>query len=534
MSRQVERRWELTGDLIAESPVHVGGLGNGPPDLLQARDGRGRPVLPGASLAGVLQAALPPDAAHQWLWQPESPPPSGQGRPVSEASWVRLDDAPATQAIVEAREHVSIDRVHGAAARGHLFTREVLAAGTRFAFRLVVDDPGDRAASELVQRIAALLRGPGVTVGAARTRGLGRVRLHEAQLHRYDLRTRAGMLDTLRGRGLEESLPPVAPGGLAGGLLRVTIPWRQRGPLLVQVAAEGDAADAFPLATTCGDQVRLELPGSTIKGVLRSHAERIVRTVAGEEAPEAFLDQLRADELGPVADLFGAAADHRVGAGEQNRRGALAVNTCVSDAALPDEKWGAVRLRGRAAASDGSHATVQNDAADEDERAELAYLQRAVDDLNRAIEGIRFVVGPHVAVDRWTGGAADGRLFTNLEAHPAGNGGWRPIVLDLEIDRLADSRWQALALLVLVLRDLCDGWIGFGHGTTRGMGAVMVDPEEVRFHVGATASGDEMIERFDGKSLAEVLADRDLSTPLSEAWDRVVRHPETTGLEDAA
>ncbi len=193
MSRTVRHRWVLTGTLVAESAVHVGGVGEGPATSLgAARDGQDCPLLPGTSLAGTIRAALGTlDPAEERLWGRISGRlPRGGDDGAGEASWVWVADATApADTVPEVRESVSIDRVHGVAARGHLFTREVLPIGTRFGFQLRVDDPehaehdgAPSAAGRLVRRIADLLRGPSFTVGAATTRGLGRVRLRRDRL----------------------------------------------------------------------------------------------------------------------------------------------------------------------------------------------------------------------------------------------------------------------------------------------------------------------------------------------------------------
>ncbi|MFY1699165.1 RAMP superfamily CRISPR-associated protein [Solwaraspora sp. WMMA2101] len=543
MSRRVIRRWELTGSLVAQAPLHIGGLDAGPAQLVQARDGAGRPLLPGTALAGVIRSALRADGVpdHR-LW---GLPPERDGT-GGEASWVRVDDACAVGTpYVEVRDHVSIDRVHGVAARGHLFSREVLAAGTRFAFRMVVDAPegADAATAEdLVGAVAARLRGPGISVGAAVTRGLGLVRLTDAVLRESDLASRAGMLAALRTGGEPVDLPAADPDEVPPGVLRIVVPWRPHGPLAVQVSSDGDVVSAFPLTGHDGEHTRLELPGSSIKGVLRSHAERIARTVTGACTPEKFLDQMRADGLGPVAALFGTAAardgdDPTLPAG---RRGALRVATCVSTAALPTAQWEAVRLLQRRLAD-----TVDHDGAEppgdgpgrtaDQVRAALGTLQRAVDELNDSVDGIRFTIAHHVAVDRWTGGAAESLLFATVQPHATDAGAWQPITLDLAMDRLDqdptttsahatasadDDRRAALALLLLVLRDLCDGWIGFGHGTTRGAGGVRVDPAAVTLRAGPRSG---WCTTLDGRSLADVLTDDEVTAPLTAAWQATAR-----------
>src|SRR5262249_40175926 len=80
----------------------------------------------------------------------------------------------------------------------------------------------------------------------------------------------------------------------------------------------------------------------------------------------------------------------------------------------------------------------------------------------------------HVAVDRWTGAAAESMLYTVLEPHQAK---WEPLELEVDLGRLRDTeRLPAVALLVLVLGGLAAGRVPLGFATHRGMGAVEVKP----------------------------------------------------------
>lgn len=77
----------------------------------------------------------------------------------------------------------------------------------------------------------------------------------------------------------------------------------------------------------------------------------------------------------------------------------------------------------------------------------------------------------HAPVDRFTGGAADGKLFTRES--------WAPgSTVTLSIYQLAPDRplpeWGK-HLLVLAIRDLRQGLVGVGNSTTRGYGTVELD-----------------------------------------------------------
>ncbi len=529
MSRTVRHRWVLTGTLVAESAVHVGGIGEGPATSLgAARDGKDRPLLPGTSLAGAIRTALSTlDPAEEKLWGRISGRlPRGGDDGTGEASWVWVADATAPASTVpEVRESVSIDRIHGVAAHGHLFTREVLPIGTRFGFQLRVDDPelaehdgAPSAAERLVHRIADLLRGPSFTVGAATTRGLGRVRLQDAALHRFCLHDRAGMIATLRRTGTGIPLPVPDAGGLPAQVLRVTVPWCPHGPLMVQLAVDGDVVDAFPLTARTPAAVRLLLPGSSIKGTLRAHAERIVRTARDLEAPDLFRDQMKATGLEPVGRLFGTAGEQQTQRAD-GRRGALTARECLGEVELPAELWADVRLLQRRisdqVAADGGPEAARR-------RAALKRLHDAVTELNGAAQGVRFTITPHNAVDRWTGGAADSLLFATLEPHAHDAEAWSPIVLEIDTGRLSGQLRAALALLLFLLRDLCGGLIPFGHGTTRGMGAVRVDPADVTFEAGAAVP---LRAELHGRSLGELLSDPELTGLLDRAWGAAGEEP---------
>jgi CRISPR/Cas system CSM-associated protein Csm3 (group 7 of RAMP superfamily) len=128
------------------------------------------------------------------------------------------------------------------------------------------------------------------------------------------------------------------------------------------------------------------------------------------------------------------------------------------------------------------------------------------DQLARLNDSFALGVSDHVAIDRWTGGAADHRLFSVLD--PAARTGWEPIQLTLDVGRLTrarnrgDSPSLALPLLLLVLRDLTDGWLSLGYGGTRGRGQIEV--QDVRF---AGAGLDARWQALAGRTLRQILAE---------------------------
>jgi CRISPR/Cas system CSM-associated protein Csm3 (group 7 of RAMP superfamily) len=437
--RGVITRHEVTGTLEAVTALRVGGWGvSAHADLVVARDGLGRVMIPGTSLAGALRA---------WLGTVAGPGggplfgsaalgkvfgdlgPEGQGGQLCR---IGVDDAVAVGDVVpQIRDGVGIDRGTGTAAAGVLYQHEVVPPGTRFAMRVTAslgpDDP-ERAGVAL-RLIIAALAGGGVELGAARTRGLGRVQLTGARHAEVDLTDRDQTLAWLCGRpAMVAETGEAAAAPVPVSRLGIEISWSPVTPVMVQAstvnepdpdASRDHPVDTVPLRTSGAGHdgpARLLLPGSSVKGVLRSHAERIMRTLLGvADLPRTWLDQVNDARLDPVGALFGVAADHSGEQGGSGRRGALSVQDCHGDLAA----------------------------------------ERVV---------------THVAVDRWTGGAAENLLFSVCEPAAAA---WEPIRMSLDIRRVP-AGGPGLALLLLVLRDLADGWLAVGFGGTRGRGAVSV------------------------------------------------------------
>lgn len=512
--------YRLSGELEAVTAVHVGAAGGQEGnDLEQLRDGRGRCVLPGTSLAGVIRSALGnPGLDQRWWWG------FVDGGGEGSASRVTIADAPqVAEFAMEVRDGVSIDRFTGAAAARHLFSRSVIPAGSKFTFNLEIEAPAaadDARARELAGSIDGLLRGPGIALGAAVTRGLGRMRLVDAKLVRHDFTCPEGLRAFLRGES--QPVENREQQAVASGTLRITVPWWPLGPVLSKIADQGGACQAFPATTTMSDGVHLLIPGSSLKGVLRSHAERIVRTLT--ECPlgagDDFGEQMsQAGHLPGIGDVFGS-KPHLSG-GDQGRRGLLAVSDVVSVAAVEPETWDRIRR------APGESSDAENTAA----RRELA---ECVKNLNgkTAAQGLWFDLATRNAIDRWTGAAADALLFTALEPYAVGSepvNAWRPLVLELDVGRArrrpAVSVDALIALLVLLLRDFAEGWIPIGSGTTRGLGAVRADAKAIRFDfAGAGADGDHVLS-LHGMTLHDVLQDDDLTTAIQNAWQKALLCP---------
>ena len=389
------------------------------------------------------------------------------------------------------RHGVGIDRTTGAASDGALYEHEFLPRGTRFDIRITAEgrdnEPMGRDQSEgipgpassdtvkkLLEFIVDVLNSGAICLGGRTGSGQGKIRVIEPQLRRLSgttdagtLTTPADILDALILIGQDEegtSLPLELGGWTLEEPARITIHWWSPTGIFVaedekltkQRKEEAQKKDPSANGVTeplrdpsvPWDQAQLLIPGTSVRGALRSRASRIARTVLaarGDLEPLASHDihEQIAHEPNLVRYIFGCT----------DYRGAVTVHDC------------------------------------------------------RSIERGTRVEVTHNAIDRWTGGVIDGGLFT--EAVYLGTE-WEPITIDIDLRRLlnnietekgpeakrntananeaengsgngkqskatdADYAHAAFVLLGLALAELSAGTLPLGSRSTRGLGQVVV------------------------------------------------------------
>ncbi len=527
--RPMVRRLRVRGWLRLETPLHVGGLGGDPSvDLALALDGRSRLYVPGTSLAGALRAFAGRSIADEevldgiWGSVPQNVSDAGwASRIIVHDSLVTADTDPGTplpRSRVEARSGIGIDRVSGAVAHGFLYGRAVLPRGAYLRLEIDLESPlKDRDADPATAMLGTLLlalAGHGIRLGAARTRGLGSVVLAgkpEIIEQRFD--SMDGLLAALGPTAPATSL--LTPQDLGGtdpdaDLLRVEITWRPASPVMVRSGVDGFAINALPLVSGIkgDDQVALVLPGSSIKGALRSHAESIERTARGVDAPhpleaqagparsERFRAQL--DQLAAVNALFGSAG--KADTDDIAPRwgvGALGADDCYSEQPIPGHVWRALN---------GAHVEgLTTPPANQPLRSWEKSRARVEGPVRKKLEQFGMDEANHVAIDRWTGGAADKRLFSTLEPHHVE---WQQLELTVDLRRLhqfaQDNMGKpALALLLFVLRDLCAGRVRLGHGVNRGHGDITVKSIKISGFPEVKATYNDLDELLAEPAVAE-------------------------------
>lgn len=203
------------------------------------------------------------------------------------------------------------------------------------------------------------------------------------------------------------------------------------GPLLIRsgrTGADPTRPNLECVRTTVDGKPSVFIPGSSLKGVIRAHAERLMRS----------------EEL-KITDTFSKLAAQ---AFDQATPG---VETYAGSCPL-GRTFGNLHVKGHVSVSDlipGGHAPSGSE-----ERSKELERANAVEQRNG------------VAIDRLLGAASGGALFDE-EVVVQGRFDGRILLRNVQL--------YQLALILLVLRDLDEGFLQLGSSTTRGHGFVKVE-----------------------------------------------------------
>jgi len=495
----------ITARLKARTAVHVGsGKGTDLTDALIRRNTAGQPVIPGTAIAGALRAMLTRLAPRlgggvcvEMLPREKREARAQEGKKGCDCAVCRLfgDVNPSDEAGASSqasrllvfnarlngkgatliRDGVGIDRVTGGAARAGAvkFDLEILPAGAEFDLRLELRDADAEDAQLLAVALAEWQAGR-AWLGGRVARGLGAFDLTDIQYGERDLnqpdqllafleadepwrqaKETSNWLDTRiqKARGqlvdkLDASLPVARNWVSFEGTLQA------QGPLLTNDAVHAGISgfDHAPLLVQLGNWSQPVLTGAGLRGVLRSHAERIARTLATLEAQNGNDFKRTCPACDPTARRLKKDAPPEELPPLESCDSLLLYQAGKggNDAVEPEELCLACRLFGSTRL--GSRLLVEDAPYAGEKPPRLKVLD-------------------FLAIDRFTGGGAEKLKFDALAL-------WRPeFTLRLYLDN--PQEWE-LGWLALVLRDLAEGWLSVGYGAAKGFGLVKLTNWTVR------------------------------------------------------
>jgi CRISPR/Cas system CSM-associated protein Csm3 (group 7 of RAMP superfamily) len=327
-SRQLSKRWVIEGDLVLQTPTH---LGNGDTDgivdmPLLLDEATGRALLPGTSLAGALRNYLrerrhgfekrAPDALIEALFGGE------KGDDEGNQSALIIDDALGEMPGIELRDGVRIDPITRTAKidvdngilRGYKYDLQLLEAGTTFPLRMELLLSRGNDQQQMKQMLALALHGleaGEVAIGLRKRRGFGVCRVERWRVTRYDFTKPTDLL-----AWLAEDHPDwkFAPGDQRSGqhiadllgvslervedrrnLCRIHAHFIIDGSLLIRAGfGEQDRGpDTVHLhSARPGGARKPVLSGTSLAGALRHRAERILRTIGNAAQATTMIDNM--------------------------------------------------------------------------------------------------------------------------------------------------------------------------------------------------------------------------------------------------
>lgn len=406
----------------------AGGERHGP-DLTVDTDPWGRPHIPGTSLAGALRALLQAhprftDKVGQVMGMLTVPDPSsGEVAAVASRIWVlgtRLlaEDGsaadPSARPELVSRSSTAIDRKRRAARLHTLRTDEFLPAGTTFEAFVRWDDPD----TEDWQALMAALSEWQPLLGRGVSRGRGRCSVREVAHGALAMSDPADLLTYLTASGpnlvrrVATTVVPVDTAASADHESILDVRLRIAGTIRVGSGLATPGQDGRLVSRMVRENSKYVVTAETLKGLLRSRIEFILRSVAAEPRPCLVQD---CGKCWPCSVFGYGGAEPKPSAQSVGGRGRTRFHTTVIE--------DAVRVKRQ-----------------------------------------------HVAIDRFSGGGQDALLY-RVEALEEGH--FRIRISSLGLPEADVTRLRALTRLVLA--DLTDGLIGVGGGTTRGYGSVELE-----------------------------------------------------------
>lgn len=314
--RPIIKRIIIEGDLVLQSPAHFGSGDTeplSPIDMLLLRDPlTGKPLLPGASIAGALRNYL---RTREFGYHHKGKIftklfGGDKNKEESFQSALIVYDSIAKESNIEVRDGVRINPETRTAKEGAKFDMEVLSAGTTFPlkFELIVE-AGDEDELKLALRTALTGFSNGdIHLGMRKNRGLGQAKVENWRIWEYDLTSSADMLAWLsRGRkfavngkqpaqGLDALTAAPLPD--ARHYFQLTATFKLDGSILI-----GGGADPY---NSGADDVHLHgwflqdndvkpapiVPGSSFAGVIRHRAFKIANTLFGTDFAKETVDKM--------------------------------------------------------------------------------------------------------------------------------------------------------------------------------------------------------------------------------------------------
>ena len=261
------------------SPLRTGGTDGDVELLLLGSDGL--PIVQGSSIAGVLRSWVQmnqsEEAAEKLFGASRS------GKLGDRTSLVTVSDgAFRSDVSTQLRPRLRMNRETGTGAETQMFSVRSVESGSRFDFELLLQTKGrDAEAEELLEKALSALHSGQIALGGQSANGFGLVEL-SVKRRSFDLKQKADRQAWLEEAEPTEALPLKK---LTWDTITFTVTGTTSG-VLIRSGERESIGEKHSVATAMRDAQGSVLPGSALKGLIRSRAEQIGAYLGCSQAVE--------------------------------------------------------------------------------------------------------------------------------------------------------------------------------------------------------------------------------------------------------
>lgn len=295
---------------VCNGPLHIGNAVGGIEEVL-VHPVNGLPFIQAASIAGIFRKCcdrMNPELTKNLFG-------TAIVDSIETQSRVRFSDGKfSNNIIMELRPHVRINRKRGsvdaASDSGQKFNMEYIGAGAEFVFTIYLYyvEESESFLKTAMEEILAVFQNEGLQFGAKKSSGAGQVFLSELRYKEFDLRDQKGRNEWINEDNLDiceynrmKKLEKITSGCKA---YTVTVKGRTEGSILVKGLSGGFGKNAPNSENIRNAQREYIVPGSSLRGAIRSQMEKIAFYLKREALiMSAFGTANNDDETGNIGNL---------------------------------------------------------------------------------------------------------------------------------------------------------------------------------------------------------------------------------------
>jgi len=412
---------ELHGKLELLTPLHIGSGSSENTDLDILLDAKGKPYIPGTSIAGVVRSKMK-EISDGWDSffgvQRDKEDESEQSQIIFFDSSLITNDQK-----VKVRDGIRINNQNAIVAEGAKFDYQILEPGDKFQFKVILRYATDKKedSKKFIKTLEQILTDGKFQIGANTNNGFGQVRLLEPEYKIYEADSIDSIWDRIFQTPKNNKLD-AKPETIIPDEFQIVLTGKIENSLII--------GDTDPESESDKTQIRSNnkpvITGSSLKGVIRSRLIQILNTISKTKNEKYY--RLKYGILGYVAEELNGNEDNF-----------SEVEPIIKKQFRIKEKVSAIKGRLKVSESE---------------------IKNPISELQHRIK-----------IDRFTGGTIESALFDSQPVFANEN---TKVTIHFKLNKKDFPEWEEGAgLLMLVLKDLWTGMLAIGGEKNVGRGRLI-------------------------------------------------------------